>query len=119
MIDPRISSRIALTGFTFVFSYFGIRQPSVNIAQSQNSEESELKIEKCKRSNLTDEIAAEIEQKLKSYMENSQAYLNAKLSINDVSSELEIPRHCITQVLNERMKKSFFFAWINDCRIRD
>jgi AraC-like DNA-binding protein len=63
-------------------------------------------------------MATNIQNKLENYMITARAYQNSKLTINDISKEMDIPRHYITQVLNERLQKNFF-TWINDYRIND
>jgi len=120
-IDPRLSSRIALTIFTFVVSYYGIRQPSLNLSSRENSKSSNSPthiIEKYQRSGLTEAMAEKIQNDLGNYIISQKAYKNPQITINDIAAQLDIPRHYITQVLNERLNKNFF-TWINDYRIDD
>jgi AraC-like DNA-binding protein len=120
-IDARLFSRIALTIFTFVVSYYGIRQHSLNASSSSEikpTTKSDPKAEKYQRSGLTEDMAGKIQNDLENYMISKRAYQNPQITINDIATELDIPRHYITQVLSERLQKNFF-TWINDYRIAD
>jgi AraC-like DNA-binding protein len=122
-IDARLFSRIALTIFTFVVSYYGIRQPSLNVSspsetKSLTNPEPRTRTEKYQRSGLTDVMADKIQNDLDNYMISEKAYQNPQITINDIATHLDIPRHYITQVLNENLQKNFF-TWINDYRIVD
>ncbi|WP_456264238.1 helix-turn-helix domain-containing protein [Flavobacterium psychrophilum] len=51
-------------------------------------------------------------------MEMDKLYLNGKLSIQDVSNELNIPKQYISEVLNEHMKTNFQ-DFINEYRVEE
>ena len=51
-------------------------------------------------------------------MEEKNPYLDVDLSIHDVSDELEIPRHYLTQVINGMLGKNFY-TFINEYRIEE
>jgi AraC-like DNA-binding protein len=120
-MDPRLFSRIALTIFTFVVSYYGIRQPSLNVSspsEMMSTTNSAPRAEKYQRSGLTEAMASKIQSDLENYMISKRSYQNPQITINNIATELDIPRHYITQVLSERLQKNFF-TWINDYRIAD
>jgi len=120
-IDARLFSRIALTIFTFVVSYFGIRQPSLKTSspsETKSLPNLESSAEKYQRSGLSEAMAEKIQSDLENYMSTQRAYKNPQITINEIAIQLDIPRHYITQVLNERLNKNFF-TWINDYRIDD
>ena len=52
------------------------------------------------------------------YMEEEKPYLDVDLTIHDVSTELTIPRHYLTQVINEMLGKNFY-TFINEYRIEE
>jgi AraC-like DNA-binding protein len=79
---------------------------------------SEPRTEKYQRSGLTDVMADKIQSDLENYMITSRIYRKSQLNITDIAAQLDIPRHYITQVLNEHLHKNFF-TWINDYRIAD
>jgi len=105
--------------FTFVFSFYIINQPvifghEVRIINSEDNKESEKYI----RSGLKDRQAELYLQKLLKYVEEKKPYLNRDLSVQDMADETGIPRHHITQVLNEKHKKNFF-TFINEYRVKE
>ncbi len=51
-------------------------------------------------------------------MEEKKPYLDVDLSIHDVSDELDIPRHYLTQVINGMLGKNFY-NFINEYRIEE
>ena len=54
------------------------------------------------RSGLKDGMANEYLEKLLQVMETEKLYLNSNLTIDDLSKTTGIPKHHITEVLNER-----------------
>jgi len=74
--------------------------------------------DKYKTSPLSEKKVKEIEDKLMKTLSDERLYLNPKLKIRDLSTVTGIPSHHISQVLNERMRKSFY-DFINDYRIND
>ena len=49
-------------------------------------------------------------------MKENEAYLKGDLTIQDVSDATQIPKHHITQVLNERLNKNFY-SFVNEYRV--
>jgi AraC-like DNA-binding protein len=60
------------------------------------------------RSSLSEEDKSEILKKLIESMENEKLYRNNMVSQSQVSKKLLIPVHHISQVINEKLNKSFF-----------
>lgn len=75
-------------------------------------------INKYKNSNLNPALIAKYKSDLIRSMEQDKLYLNAKLSIHDVSEKLNIPRQYISEVLNEYMDISFQ-DFINQYRVEE
>lgn len=73
---------------------------------------------KYKDSNLNPALIAKYQSELIRSMEVDQLFLNAKLSIHDVSEKLNIPRQYISEVLNEHMHISFQ-DFINTYRVEE
>ena len=119
---------IGLTIFTFVFSYFGIKQPVIfgntiknktfhnNIINTNSTETTST--EKYKRSGLKNKDAAQYFKDLLQIMDTEKPYLNEKLSIQDLSDILGISRHYLTQVINEKLHKNFY-TFINEYRLEE
>lgn len=73
---------------------------------------------KYKRSGLKENEAHYILETLLDHMEENKPYLNRDYTIDDLSNELKIPRHHITQVINQNLNKNFY-AFINEYRIKE
>jgi len=107
-----------ITLFTFVYSFYGIKQPVIFGEEIRQPEEEKKESEKYARSGLKEHQARAYLEKLIAFVETEKPYLNRDLSIHDLSQLTGIPRHFITQVLNELHKKSFF-TFINEYRIKE
>jgi AraC-like DNA-binding protein len=104
--------------FSFVYSFYGIKQPVI-FGQELKPDENEKKdSEKYIKSGLKESQAERYLQKLVSYVEDNKPYLDRDLNINDLALMTGIPRHHITQVLNEKYRRNFF-TFINEYRIKE
>jgi AraC-like DNA-binding protein len=104
--------------FSFVFSFYGIKQPVIFGDQVKVEDDEKREPEKYSRSGLREEQADEYLKSLLSYMEQNKSYLDRDLNIHDLSSQTSIPRHYITQVLNEKYGRNFF-TFINEYRVKE
>jgi AraC-like DNA-binding protein len=123
-------SDVCLTILTFSVSYFGIKQPHlfklpVDVGESNTEEEidiieeiDEVVKEKYKQSNLADEVKVSHIEKLYQHMELEKPYLNPELTVQDLSKQLNIPRHHLTEILNNDIGKNFF-NFINEYRVNE
>lgn len=116
--DPRFFIRIPLTLFAFGVSYFGVRQPVLFKQTRENEKASEEETPKARyeKSGLSENDADKYESRLQKYMNEEKPYLNPELTIKDISDHLNISRHHITQVLNEKIQKNFY-NYINEFRL--
>jgi AraC-like DNA-binding protein len=117
--DPYFVVFAYITVFTFVLSFYIISQPlifgqEVKVLNGEDKKEGE----KYSRSGLKEEQAQYYLEKLISYVEEKKPYLDRNLSVQDMADETGIPRHHITQVLNEKHKKNFF-TFINEYRVKE
>ena len=105
--------------FSFAYSFYGIKQPVIFGEELKTEEGSEKKDgEKYARSGLKETSATRYLQLLISYVEEKKPYLDRNLSIHNLSLMTGIPRHYITQVLNEKHGKNFF-TFINEYRVKE
>jgi|SRR5665648_139288 len=105
--------------FSFVYSFYGIRQPVIFGQElKQNDDYYKKEYEKYVRSGLKETQAQDYLKKLISYVEDKKPYLNRDLNIHDLSLKTGIPRHHLTQVLNENYKRNFF-TFINEYRVKE
>jgi len=116
--DPYFVVFTFIALFSFVYSFYGIKQPVIfgQVIDMNGDEKKES--EKYSRSGLKDKQAEEYLQKLISIMETEKPYLDRDLSIQNLSVITGIPRHHITQVLNEKHGKNFF-TFINEYRVKE
>lgn len=122
-INPLIFAYAGFTFFAFAISFYGYKQRTVFMElkkkrdKSGNDEHivSETRYEK---SGLKEDIAKKYMKLLLSYMVNENPYLDGDLTIHDVSKSLNIPRHHLTQVINENMKMNFYY-FINEYRVEE
>lgn len=120
--DPYISTFVLITFFAFVYSFYVIKQPVI-LEQTKHEEDiSDVKPlekhERYARSGLKNDMADEYLRRLIDIMESEKLYLNSNLTIDDLSHNTGIPKHHITEVLNEKYNRNFF-TFINEYRIRE
>jgi AraC-like DNA-binding protein len=103
--------------FSFVYSIYGIKQPVI-FGQELRPVDDKRDSEKYSKSGLKENQAQDYLQKLISFVSENKPFLNRDLSIQDLSQMTGIPRHHITQVLNEKYKRNFF-TFINEYRVKE
>jgi AraC-like DNA-binding protein len=119
--DPYFVVFAFIALFSFVYSFYGIKQPVIfgqELIINVDEKDDKKETEKYSRSGLKEKQAEEYLEKLIRVMETGKPYLDRDLSIQDLSVMTEIPRHHITQVLNEKHGKNFF-TFINEYRVKE
>jgi AraC-like DNA-binding protein len=116
--DPYFVVFAFITLYSFAFSFYVIKQPVIYGQEVKIKEEDRKESEKYAKSGLKEKQATTYLDKLISVMETEKPYLNRDLSIQDLSDMTGIPRHHITQVLNEKHRKNFF-TFINEYRVQE
>jgi AraC-like DNA-binding protein/uncharacterized Tic20 family protein len=123
--DPTLPSYFGLTFFAFAFSFYGYKQPGIFSEIHTESKHHREKITpkedvdpKYEKSGLKNADAKKYLDRLLKYMEEKRPYLDVDLTIHDVSAELDIPRHYLTQVINGMLGKNFY-TFINEYRIKE
>jgi len=71
-----------------------------------------------KKSALDDQMMYQYELSLIQFMEKSKIYLEAGVSLEVLSEKCRIPKHHLTQLLNEKFEKNFY-TFINEYRINE
>ncbi len=135
IINPEIFMVSFYILLAYAVSFYGFKQPDIFLYRVNQIKEKEIKPQleiqpakiikeepvqqsKYQRSGLKDENADKYLKQIIAYMENEQAYLNGDLTIQDISDKLNIPRHHITQVLNEQIGKNFYH-FVNEYRMEE
>ena len=103
--------------FSFVYSFYGIKQPVI-FGEELKTDDDKKDSEKYVKSGLKEKQAKDHLHKLISYVKDNKPYLDRDLGIHDLSLMTGIPRHHITQVLNETYKRNFF-TFINEYRVKE
>lgn len=119
--DPYFVVFTFIALFSFVYSFHGIKQPVIfgqELIIDEDEKDEKKETEKYSRSGLKEKQAKEYLEKLIHVMETDKPYLDRDLSIHQLSVLTNIPRHHITQVLNEKHGKNFF-TFINEYRVRE
>ena len=116
--DPYFIIFFFIALFSFVYSFYGIKQPVIFGDQVKIEPEEKREGEKYLRSGLKSEKAEEYLNKLIEYTEKNKPFLDRDLSIHDLAALTGIPRHYITQILNEKYGRNFF-TFINEYRVKE
>ena len=120
--DPYEISFIGLTILTFLFGVFGFHQSSV-FEEVTKYKEPEIVPEnngsgKYQRSGLKNKDVTRYIKKIEEFMQKEKPYLDRELTIYDLSDRLDIPRHFISEVINEHMGKNFYNL-VNEYRVEE
>ena len=126
LIDAGLVFFINLGIFSFAISYFGFFQPSIFftskaselVPEARQRPSIEKDKGKYKKSNLTEEKASENLERIVKLLESEQLYLKPDLTIQEISDDLEVPKHYLTESLNTYMGKNFY-TLINEYRIKE
>jgi AraC-like DNA-binding protein len=120
--DPYILTFIFIAFFSFAYSFYAIRQPEMLDYPVAQREEDDIAVqagaEKYAKSGLRKEQAEAYLTKLLSYMDDEKPYLDGDLTIHHLAQKTGIPRHYITEVLNEKYGRNFF-TFVNEYRVRE
>jgi AraC-like DNA-binding protein len=118
--DPKIFSFTGLTLFSFAFSFYGHRQAQIfskagSISKSEDDESGNST--KYAKSGLSLEDLNRFAIEMDNLMNHKQLFLFPELSLAEVSKELNIPKHYLTQSMNTVLGKNFY-AYINELRVK-
>lgn len=121
--DPYELSFISLTLLTFLFGVFGFHQPSIfDEVVSYRIKVKQLELEpdtkKYQRSGLKKKDATDLVNKIRKYMVIEKPYLDRELNIYDLSNQLKISRHTLSEVINEHMGMNFYNL-VNEYRVNE
>ena len=78
----------------------------------------ELDIKKYQRSGLKNEDVADLVNKIRKYMVIKKPYLDRDLTIYNLSDQLRISRHTLSEVINEHMGMNFYNL-VNEYRVKE
>jgi len=97
--------------FLIIFIYLAILfKPTLFHRFPNRMESIEVKEEERKKygnSNLQDEQKERLVQKLIDYVEKEKPYLEPELTLGQLSEQVNIPAHYLSQIINEKIEKTF------------
>lgn len=108
--------------FMFIITVWGSKQQQLfsenKVISEYSNDEIVLKIDSGKyvHSSLKNSQAKEYILQLQNYMEQTQAWKDSELSLNKLSVQTKIPKHHISQLLNEVLNKNFY-GFVNEYRV--
>lgn len=118
--DPKIFSFTGLTLFSFAFSFYGHRQARIfskSMSFEHSAEDEAVTSSKYAKSSLRGDDLKKFVLAIDNLMDQKRLYLRPELSLAEVSEELRIPRHHLTQAMNIELGKNFY-AYINELRVK-
>ena len=112
---------IVLTVFIYWISYKQLQQPNLFLAYENSMDPVQLQIQgrtKYNNSGLKEADAIKISNQLKTAVQDQKLFLNPDLTIDQLAKRLDVSRHHISQVLNERFQVTYN-DYINDHRLTE
>lgn len=121
--DLRLVPYVFIACISFFIIRYKLKQQAVMpLSQPQHillPEAEEIHPEKkYKKSAIDKEMMDSYEVALEKFMSKSKIYLQLEVSLEDLSEGSKIPKHHLTQLLNERFEKNFY-SFINEYRIEE
>ncbi len=114
--DPRATFLTGIIIFLYMFGFFAINQPYL-FTEKKITPEPESKT-KYERSGLKQEDTERYLKEIEVYMLEEKPYLDGDLTINEISNDLDIPKHYITQIINNVLNKNFY-TFVNEYRFNE
>ena len=103
----------------YAMGYFGLRQPEIFAGQFIEEQLTTFTTKrKYEKSTLSAQDSETIARKLQELIDTERPYLQSNLSLPDLARHLSVSTHHISQVLNERIGKTFF-DYINSYRVEE
>ncbi|MFA6128560.1 MAG: helix-turn-helix transcriptional regulator [Bacteroidales bacterium] len=118
--DPKIFSFTGLTLFSFAFSFYGHRQAQIfskSVSVIALPDDESANSVKYAKSGLHSADLKKLVKSIDELMDRKKLFLNPELSLAEVSEELRIPKHHLTQAMNTELGKNFY-AYINELRVK-
>ena len=113
-----------ITVFIYILSYFGVKQKPVYLSTLDTTIEEVKEVinsnskPKYSKNALDEELKKEYQRKLVMYLIDEKPYLRANLSIGNLTDKLNIPKHFISQIINDSLNHTFY-SLINSYRVAE
>lgn len=123
--DPYYTIFVFIALFSFIYGFYVVKQPGMLdefIEEKANEAGSRVKTANNRvgyiKSGLKKAEAEKLLKKLLDFSEREKPFLDRDLNIHTLSELTSIPKHHITEVLNEYYGKNFF-TFINEFRVKE
>lgn len=113
---PLLINTIFYITLGYIFTINLIQNPAIIHFSKKTA--GELVLKKYEKSGLTEGEAIAIMKKMNNYMEKEKPHINSNLSIQDLSDNLGIPVHTISEITNGLMGQNFF-DYVNNYRVEE
>jgi len=122
IVDTSLLSHVGLTTIAYSVSYFGLRQPSLfrsgYTVETKKPEPAKSRTEeKENKPRFSEDEAKVLIEKLIIHMNEERPYLNAELTLGDLSAQVNLAKHELTDLLNVHIGKNFF-SFVNEFRLK-
>jgi AraC-like DNA-binding protein len=110
--------------FAVIFGFCAIKQPVIFNPLRQEAPEPGLAgpedepARKYEKSGLRNDEASALLARLEGHMLSAKPWLDADLTIEDLAFGLGVPRHHLTQVINDGLGKNFY-RYVNEYRVEE
>jgi AraC-like DNA-binding protein len=101
---------LTLPLFLYWISYKALTQPAIFINSSMKediNEHTNGNGEKYKKTGLSQHESEAILLKINNYLKQNEPYLDLDISLEKFSASLKVPKHHVSQVINQKLSKSF------------
>lgn len=122
LVNTSLLSHIGLTAIAYSVSYFGLRQPSLFRSDytMEEPEKESIKPESNEKENkprFSEDEAKLLEERLIMHMNEDRPYLNPELTLSELSAQINLAKHELTELLNVNIGKNFF-SFVNEFRLK-
>jgi AraC-like DNA-binding protein len=113
---------LAVAVFVYAIGYLGLRQPEIFWPDARREDSTVERPDGLRpryaRSGLDSETAQRIMRELEAHMEQTGAYRNAGLKLNDLADAISVSTHHLSEALNSIVGQSFYY-FVNGYRVRE
>lgn len=124
LLQPQVAPDVGTAFFIIAFSFCALKQPALFKANPRPLPEpapggtADGTARKYEKSGLKEGDALKVLAMLEDHMRSARPWLDPDLTIEDVAAALRVPKHHVTQVINEKLHKNFY-RYVNEYRIEE
>ena len=113
------SLSLALSAFIILVGYFGLKQREIfTDSEEKRFATSSQPDDRYAGSTLKETDAEKYAEQVRNYMAEQKPFLNPDLNLAQLSAELNIPSHHLSQVINKNIGRNFF-DFVNQYRVEE